>query len=426
MAIIGLLIGCIAAFFMFLFVLPLIPGAVASLANNPNANDPRRKEQERGSEERDYPPSTFGFFTKLAPGQVKIIERGERFVHCIMRYDGHLFLGETKKRTPDKEIPRNTSQYWEVVKTDKDLTEKDSHPIPTPKWRWTIAFFGIPVLWWLWKRWVYMVTGHIFTGVYPFQQVLVYPIERSRTVKRSDGVEEVFRVADYSDHFRVADFRFPVLTPSADTKDKIAVKALNELIARCFNPYLTAYGTDDWSPRLYAAASDGVTNFTRPRPLEEVLSGTAETIRALGSEIKRIGERPVSGRASVVDVPNSTLPFGIEISQVLTVDISLANPSDAQKLGDLAIARVDRQAKEERAKGDAAQLREQAEVMNQYGHHGLAVLAAERNVRTADAAAKGKGAVVVVGGGSNTVDPIEAAMLHELKQLNNGETNGTE
>lgn len=421
LAIVGILLGCIVAFFMVLFALPLIPGAVASLANNPNANDPRRKEQERGSEERDYPPSTFGFFTKLAPGQVKIIERGERFVHCIMRYDGHLFKGQD----PNNDIRRNTSDYWEVVETKKHPGTQDAHPIPTPKWRWTIAFFGIPVLWWLWKRWVYMVTGHVFTGIYPFQQVLVYPIERSRTVKRSDGVEEVFRVADYSDHFRVADFRFPVLTPSADTKDKIAVKVLNELIARCFNPYLTAYGTDDWSPRLYAAASDGVTNFTRPRPLEEVLSGTAVTIRALGDEIKKIGERPVSG-TTASDTPNSTLPFGIEISQVLTVDISLANPSDAQKLGDLAIARVDRQAKEERAKGDAAQLREQAEIMNQYGHNGLAVLAAERNVRTADAAAKGKGAVVVVGGGSNTVDPIEAAMLHELKQLNNGETNGTE
>lgn len=404
-----------------LFVAPLIPNVIERLTNKPN--------RERGDgppDERKYPVSEFGFFTQVLPGRVKIIERGGEFIRCVMSYEGHVFRGEVPGETINgRPIQPNDDAYWEVRVTPADpgSNAKDSHPLPFPRkmlgWRsvssWLLLpFLPIRLLWWFWKRWVYRITGFVFTGIYPFQKVRTYPLEYFRKIKRESGADDVVRILDYSDHFRVADFQFPVRVPSADTADKIPVKVLADVMARVFNPYQTAYWIDDWSARATAAISDQVTHFTRPKPLDEVLSAPVTgDVRALSNSLLAIGKRPGP------EPENSLVPIGIEISQALIPDISLAKIEDdnVKKLADLAFARVDRQAQEERAKGRAAELRQQAEATRDNGHIGLAVLAAERNVRTA--AAAGEKAIVVVGGSADA-DPIQAAILHELKKQNEG------
>ena len=218
------------------------------------------------------------------------------------------------------------------------------------------------------------------------------------------------RIEDYSDHFRVADFQFPIRVPSADTRDKIPVSVFIEVMAQVFNPFETAYWIDDWSTRLSSAGVDAVTHYTRIRPYDDVVSiRDAEASRDFSDEIARIG---------TLDAKNSVAAIGIRIKQVLIVDISPRREEDGIRLGEVARARVDRDSAELRAEGRAAEIRKQSEAVRENGHIGLAVLAAERNVRTATAA--GEKAIVVVGGGGD-VDPIQVAILQELKKAKEAE-----
>lgn len=426
-------LGVYLAFWTVLFVLPIIPGFIEKLTNKPNRN----RGKEKPSTDRWFPVSKFGFFTELLPGRVKIIERGGDFIACLMSYEDHVFKGEIPPIAllDGIALEKNDDEYWEVLETHKIKEElkrkgfsgknnvRDSHPIGKWKLSWSSGIFIIfSWPWWLWKRWVLKLTGFVFTGIYPFQSVRTYPLEYFVKIKHgSSGEEEIKRIEDYSDHFRVADFQFPVRIPSADTKDKIPVKVLVDLMARVFNPYETAYWIDDWSARVAAAVTDEVTHFTRPRDLDYVLSAkNVEEVRELSDSIKRLGDRKLkseeeAGPADKKQPSNSLVPIGIQITQVLVPDISQApiETEDERKLADEAFARVERKAMEHRAEGRASEIRKQAEAIRDNGHIGLAVLAAERNVRTAKEA--GDKAIVVVGGGSD-VDPIQAAILHELKK----------
>lgn len=400
-------LGAFLGFWLVLFLLPLIPKAIELLANNPNRHQPG---DYGPNMECEYPISEFGFFTELLPGRVKNIERGGTFIRCVMSYEDHAFEGEVENSS----LKRNDDRYWEVIPTTDRDDVSESHPIPKPSI--SKMLFVLPLLWWAWKRWVYMVTGFVFTGIYPFQKVRVYKIERYEKTKMADGSERIERIVDYSDHVRVADFQFPIRIPSADTKDKIPVKVFTELMFRVFNPYLAAYQTDDWSARTSAAAVDAVTHFTRLRPLDDVLSAAEdeEQTRALSNELMRIGDRTLDTQTS----PNTITQYGLQTIQALIIDISLRDKEDEDKFGDLAVARVDSAAEAERAKGRAENLREQMKAIREDLPVGIAVLAAERNVRTAEAA--GDKAIVIMGSGGDT-DPLQAAILAELKKQNQGE-----
>lgn len=401
---IAIAIGAFVGFWVVLFVLPLIPRAIESLSNDPNRFHPSPLDK---GDERNYSVSEFGFFTELQPGRVKIIERGGDFVRCIMNYEDHVFKGELQ----DSTLKPSDDEYWEVLETKSQGSDaKDSHPLPWNPSRFGALFLPISFLWWLWKRWVFNITGYVFTGIYPFQRVRTYPLDYFQKIKRGDGEETVKRIADYSDHFRVADFQFPIRVPSADTRDKIPVKVFIELMPQVFNPYETAYWIDDWSARLSAAAVDAVTHFTRSRPYDDVISIlNPANSRDFSDEIVKIGN----------DGPNSVKAIGIRVRQALVIDISPMRDEDGIRLGEVARARVDRESAVIRAEGRAAEIDKQAEATERHGHIGLAVLAAERNVRTA--AAAGDKAIVILGSGGDT-DPIQAATLQEVKKLNEGKS----
>ena len=431
--------------FVFLFILPTLPGAIARLANKPNRYRPSEEEiardyPDRASKEaltKDYPVSEFGFFTQLAPGQVKIIQMGERFVRCIMKFNDHTFYGFILENDDilNNELDISHGKYWEVVKTDGKYP--DAHPIPRPlytrtdlgapnKWILRIGYLPVRIPWWLWKRWVYDLTGYVFTGVYPYRSVRTYPIERNKRNRNNQGREVHVPKEDYSDHFRVADFQFPLIIPEADTSDKIPVRMFIDIIFRVYNPYEAAYGTDNWASRLESAIADTVNIHTRALPLEKVLSAAGEeAARTLSHKIKEIGTLPVTDEQN----PSGTsrkdgeritevTSFGLIISQVLITDISPIEPSsDAQrKLGSLAYARIESDAMAARAVGQAAELREINKAVKKAGATGLAVLEARTRVNTAEAA--GDRAIIILGGNNNTVDPVQVAALRELEALN--------
>ena len=413
-----LIIGMVLGFYLSLYILPLIPGAIDFLSNKPNRYRPQPKEREaqENLRARDYKPSRFGFFTYLHPGQVKVIELGGRFVSCIMAYDRHMFKGE---RTDNDLTPKH-ADYWGVIATEFPYHE--SHPIPFPKpkseewvhlilW-WIYSPLSVP--WWIWKRWVYRVTGAVFTGIPPFQVLRVYPMERFNRVTRGSGgggKVELVRMDDFSDHYRVAHFQYPALIAKADTQDKIPVDVLLNIIAAVFNAYMVAYNTDDdWPTRFLGAVSNWVTMFTRPRPLDEVWTAkSADTATELANFIT--GGGPRTGAAVSED---STRIFGVRIIETQVLDISPSNPADEQQLGGEARAIVQRRADQQLAVGRAAYIQEEGKALQDHPNADI-VVQTEAMVRAAEAAGK-NGGIVILGGQS--FDPGQAAILQELRKKN--------
>jgi regulator of protease activity HflC (stomatin/prohibitin superfamily) len=241
----------------------------------------------------------------------------------------------------------------------------------------------------------------------------VYPIERFKKVAQaqSEAVKEgsirLDRIVDWSDHYRVADFQYPIRIPEADTKDKVPVRILVNLVARVFNPYLTAYNTDDdWATRLLAAISGAVIPYVRSHSIDKVLSAESEAgARELEGIIFAIGDR--NGNK---DTQGHAVDFGVTVRRVQTLDISPTKDTDRTKLGELAFARVDRTSAEERAFGKAADILRAGEALRLYPE-AAAIPQIEGNVRAAAAAPN---AILNIGG-QQQIDPVLVQILNTLR-----------
>ena len=399
-------------FTAFLFVVPAVPGFIELLINKPNRNQVGSTPIDKTIP--DFPKSQFGFFTFLQPGRVKIIERGNRFIRAVMRLEHHMFNGEQ-----ENDLTPRHQEYWEVVKTPPEYT--DSGPIPPHPWTkygqfdWLvwITYSPISLLFWIWKRWVYKKTGAVFTGIYPFQRVRIYPLEHFKRITGEKGEVSLQRILDYSDHYRVADFQYPLQVPHVHTKDKVPVKVLVNVVARVYNPYMTAYNTDDdWGSRLTASINDAITTFVRPRPIDDVLSTEPGDVHKLAQTIEKIGVYKTKKGA--------VCEFGLIIRLAQILDVSPSPMTDEErKLADLAFARIDKASREERAKGDAALIRETGRALEEHPNASL-VLQIDGMVRAAEAAGK-QGNLVLLPVGSS-FSPDQAALLHELRGIRKGGT----
>jgi len=413
------LFGILLGLYLGLYLLAYIPGAVEILSNKPNQNRPTPERED--ITKRDYAPSKFGFFTAVRPGQVKLLQRGGKFVCAIIAYPRHMFKGELSTNS----LVPHEAEYWEVIDTPVD--HHDTHPIPFPvkklaeldaKPQW-LLYFPISILWWLWKRWMYKRTGYIFTGIYPFQVVRVYPMERFNRITRSDGNVDLVRREDYSDHYRIAHFQYPARIAKADTRDNIPVNILLNEVAQVFNPYLTAYNTDDdWPTRFLGSVSNRVTMFTRPRPLDEVWTTSLDKVSEL-ADFVCLGGRHLTDeeRAAGMTAPSSegsTCAFGIKIIETQVLDISPSNAQNEESLAAEALAKVTRKADEQSAKGKAAYVREEGEALKAHPYADV-VVQTEGMVRAAEAAGKA-GGIVILGGGQS-FDAAQAAILKELREL---------
>ena len=423
-----ILVGILLGFYLCLYLLAYIPGAVEALSNKPNRLRPVPERQD--ITKRDYDPSLFGFFTTVRPGQVKLIQRGGKFVCGILDYHRHMFKGEL---TTNDLVPRD-SEYWEVIDTPRG--EQDTHPIPFPIQKWAelwnkpqwLLYFPISILWWSWKRWIYNRTGYVFTGIYPFQVVRVYPMERFDRVTRSDGTVDLVRREDYSDHYRVAHFQYPARVARADTRDNLPVNVLLNEVAQVFNPHHAAYNTDDdWPTRFLGSVSNRVTMFTRPRPLDQVWTAQSpDTVEEL-SKFVTLGGAHVTDEERAAGViltvtEGSTCAFGVKIIETQVLDISPSNASDEQQLGAPARSKAQRLGDEELAKGRAAYIREEGLALREHPHADI-VVQNESMVRAAEAAGK-NGGIVILGSSGQTIDAGIAAILKELRTQRGDTNNG--
>ncbi len=377
LSIVGIMLGLFVSIIVFALLAPVFIG-MGLLVNKPE----------------DRNPSGFHLFTLPEEGKVKIVVRGDRVIRMIMLYAGHRF-----KREGDKE----QSKYWQIVKSD---TNEDP----------------LAGIWWPllpWAHYVYGITGAVFTGIYPFQTVHEYMLERTKMNRDEDGDPTsknagkpggnniVLHVKeDISDHFRARQFLYPFRVSAADTKDKISVNILVVIKAHVTNPHKAAYGTDRWDLQLVNLATNALTNYTRTHNLEDVLSAQdAVQARGLNEAIK--------------EIKHDEKQYGIEIDGVDIIDISPnLSPEEKSDLYAEALAKTKGKATIIDGESRAAALKAINEANEAGGEYAVETLRTEALVRAAEAA-KGGTVLLPIGGGAHS-DPTQAAILAELKKLNKG------
>jgi len=392
-----IIVSAWTAFLFVLTVIPLVPPLMEGLRINPNRN---RVRPDGTIAPWPYPVSRRGFFTGLQPGRVKMREtQGESFIDPLMDYDGKIFQGEVKASAVTLDNQRG---FWKAV--DTPVGDEDSHPIPFPEpkdlgspdwWRWLITS-PFSLTWWMWKRYVYWLSGDIFVGPPGFRTLHIYPMDRMKLVV-VNGIPTLVQVIDWSDHYRVAQFEFPFFVPNAETQNMVPIKAMLNVICHVENPYLMAYNTDDqWSHRLLAACSSAVGVDVRGKPIKEVTP--ARTI----VEVKRLLEPTVA-------------PFGLAIDDINVVDLTPSQQEHADRLAEPELAIADREAAETLAIGNAAPIRESGRALAEFPE--AAVIAVEEvRVRLAAALAPNQNAVAFLGG-SPGPEQMGAATFMELSRM---------
>lgn len=412
----ALLAGVAAA----MFIIPLVfPGLIHKLVIDPNKDRPApvAGNPESADSPVHYDANKIGFFTYLEPGQVKLITRwGGSFIRAVMDHVGWKFAGESPVNTLE---PKNQA-YWEVEKTPDG--ERDSHPVPFPlfgkkggeRLRW-FFYSPISVYWWAWKRYIYSLTGAVWVGIPGYRTLVIYRYDRSKQFterytdeqQRPATRENLKPTWDYSDHLRVANFPFGVLVPEADTQNMVPVRAMFNIMGRVKNPVITAFNSDNRWPTIYrTGAMDAISASIRHRPVNAV---TAAAHRDSANDLaKEITERLKDDEVALL---------GIEVTQAQYIDVSTVDSEHAERLADAAIAAVDRDAAVLRAEGNAARLQKIGEAIKDHPH-AETIMQTDASVQMATQMKDNPSAIVNIGGAA--VDPIQAAILKELRQQRQG------
>ena len=340
-------------------------------------------------------PSGVHFFTMIAPGEVKIIVRGDKVVRMVTDTADKSFA----RTGGDKNSPR----YWELESTPGKSED------PTADIHWMFRW---------WARLVYKFTGAVFTGIYPIQRVYEYELERT-TIERNEKGEgrnqqglhlgsnlHLSVTTDWSDHLRTRQFFFPVHVTKAETRDKIPLDIIGIGEMETTNPHRAAFGTDRWDHAVVNLVTDAITDATKVLTLDQSL--TAENAQ----EARRIAD-------CVEGISDDEIRCGVSIQKFRILEI---NPAlDEAGLRDIQSEALSTQrAKGMKIEGSARadNLRAINEANAQGGEHALATMQMEGTVRAAEAAGKNGGTVILMPAQSSAVDPVQAAILAELQKTN--------
>ncbi len=332
------------------------------------------------------------FFTFIEPGRVKIIRRGDSVVRMVMDTAGKRFarVGE-----------REAAEFWQIVDGPTEGPLKD-------------------IVWWLrpWAWYVFKITGAVFTGIYPFQRVREYALERTKisTLETPGATDEGEKsnivltvVNDISDHYRLRQFDRVIHIKKADTKDKIPLDVLGVAEAKTINPHQAAFGSDGWDRALDRQVTDKLNEKTRTLTLDAALTAdTPEEARAISN--------------AVLEIRDDSEVIGMETTAFKILQINPVLPKEEQKdirAEALSIQRAKATVNDGKARAQTLRDLNDANVTG--GEFAVATMQTEGVVRAAEAVGKSGGQAIFSTGGQNpTVDPIQAGILAELKKLNKG------
>ncbi len=364
-----------------------------SLTVKPNRRRPNTYNPESvNGTDPTYHSDTFGFFTEVQDGQAKVAVIGSTFVKAIMHHPGFSFKGDHEEIAPEDE-----HGYYDVIRTPSG--RRDTSPTPNYNWTsWDMVIFGpYKLMSWIWQKLTFKYVGLAFVGIWPIVKLKLYSIEYFDEAKNEKGEFAVKRRLNYSDHYRLMDFQFIIPIDSLDTEDLIPVSVVLSLIMRTVNVYRAAFKSDDnWSARFFARIPSRVNEQTGQLPVVKVIA------QGSGGDSVPLSEILTTDLNQLVEEggPIHSIGFTFVGDDYLTIpNRSIADKEAERKLGDLAIAVVDKKARITRAEGEAEAIRLSAAAANEPG--GQQVADIEGRVRQAKAAGESGGTVILGGGGGN-------------------------
>jgi hypothetical protein len=367
MTIIGMVLGLVVIIITFALTAPLF---VDLLVNNPKRGYTRYRD--------------FYFFSYLKPGEAKVIQRGERFIRCIMDYAGYRFShGEHNPNEPE---------YWEVVPT---AGEDPANLFSFSSWN--------PMGWWV--HYMYRTTGVIWVGIPILQTIRTYKLERWVQERNemgqpihdpTTGRPVMTHKEDVSDHFRVREFFTYFQIPSADTKDKVPVEITGVHRVQTKNPWRAAYSSDRWDQGLLNGTANLVTSYVRSKNYDDLfadggrVSGAKEelgaAIRGINNDLKDHATPPTGTEAR----------YGMTIvgSQISDFEPLLTGDDQKALLAPFRAVR-ERSATFTVAEGRAASIALEAAAMRMGGQEAVVAAVIRGQVQVAEAAGQAGGVVTV-------------------------------
>jgi regulator of protease activity HflC (stomatin/prohibitin superfamily) len=257
-AVLGIIIGLLIVFAVFVIFGLVSPVFADLLVNNPRAKP--------GKPRLPIEPGRIYFFTFMEDGQVKVVIKGSKFIRAMMADPERVFVG--KEIDPD---PRNADHWW--IRPAKQ--NERSEPIPSfNKWN--------PLSWWI--HWMHYNNGAVWVGIPFFRELRITKnkrfmekVEDGKVVVGKNGLPELVEVEDWSDHLRTKSFFWFFKISSVDTKDNIKIGYTGYLLAECVNPYLASFSIDGWDKALTLAVSTWTNNFNRARLYDDLIASSDQT-----------------------------------------------------------------------------------------------------------------------------------------------------
>ncbi len=332
------------------------------------------------------------FFTYIESGQVKLIVRGKVLVRMVMNTDGYKFRGVG-----------SDDEKWlitEAIPGDQTSPLEGIHPLLLP-WAW----------------YVFKTTGAVFTGIYPFQRVREYEIERTKVKRKESKDERVIGasnlvlevVTDVSDHFRLREFLRPMHITGAETKDKIPLDIIGVAKMMTKNPYRAAFGTDQWDQAVDNLSTNAISEKTKTLTLDEALTAiTPKDARVI--------------KEAVLGIEEDVAICGVEVTgfDVLEINPDLG-PEELRIIQAEALAKQQAKATREDSAARADGIRSLNKANEEGGAMSLKTMELEAMVRATEAAGKHGGTVILTPvGSSSTESTTLTAILAELQKLNKG------
>lgn len=345
-------------------------------------------------------PNKFAATTKVLPRQLKFVMKGGMVTRGLMNYAGYKQKGGTT--APPK---------FEIV----PLANGEAPPQEE---------MGVI------DAWIFRHSGYRFFN--PFnERIYAYELPRTKEVMGRDGQFTIEGVSDISDYFLLSEQSYSFSIVNADTGqgENVKVTLHGKVTFQIVNPFLSAFTDKSWHQQIIAAMLVRGRNFVRARDYETLLG----EVEKEGAELKDLIGRDL---AKVSDEIEGGLGaeklFGVRVNRVQIETLEMTDAEAEKKrvakynaARDAEVVAIAAEAEGKRrkkiraadAEAEATYIKTVAEATRAESALGLKLM----DQQTQIAMAKGAGTTILnVGGIPTAINPLDVAILEELKKGNVG------